>query len=174
MIFDIFLLSFLLMLWVIVAHMVVFSSLLHVSAPLPSYSLWSLCSFSYFHSSLSLFLYSHFLSFPLVSPLHIFLSSCKPFMSSSAQDELRYKVMDACLCGTSLLIVFPPHLSLYLQPPEYIKILYLFYLYVNAPCHSFPLFSSVCAVQKVPPFALSFYLCNSFLLEGYVGNHTIV
>lgn len=91
--------------------------------PTFSYSLWSLCSFSNFHSSL---LDSLFPSIPLVFPLPIFLSSCRPFISSSAHDELRYKVMDACLCGTSLLIVFhsppshslfPPHLSLYLPIP---------------------------------------------------------
>lgn len=44
--------------------------------------------------------------------------------------------MDACICGTSLLMVFSSLISLHHQPPEYIKTLYLFYLYVNAPRHS--------------------------------------
>lgn len=45
-----------------------------------------------------------------------------------------------------------PILSLYLQPLEYIKTLYLFHLYVNAPSHSFLLCSPV-AAENVPPFA---------------------
>lgn len=120
---------------------------------------------------LSLFIfYSHFFSIPLVFPLPIFSSSCRPFISSSADVELRYKVKDACLSGTSLLIVFlslpPPHSLFFLptsrsaspfpQPPEYIKTLYLFYLYVNAPSHSSPFLLSLSAIQKVPPFALGF------------------
>lgn len=165
------------MLWVIVVHMVVFSSLHHFSFfPL---STFLLCPTSFIFivipvlffrfPQFSLFLYSHFLSFPLVFPLHIFLSSCKPFMSSPAQDELRYKVLDACLCGTSLLIVFPPHLSLYPQPPEYIKILYLFYLYVNAPSHSFPLFSCTESASICSQF-LSLQLISPGMLCGKSHN----
>lgn len=80
-----------------------------------------------------------------LSCTHIFFCPSPGFLIFSLHDELRYKVMDACLCGTSPLIVFPFFLShcsfssystLYLsispQPPEYIKTLSLFYLYVNA------------------------------------------
>lgn len=126
----------------------------------------------------STFLLSHFLHihgalFQIFSsiifpfPLPIFLSSCRPLVSSSAHDELRYKVMGTCLCATSLLIVFlspsphslfPPHLSLYPQPPEYIKSLYryLFYLYVNAPSHSSPFLLSLHCTESVA-------ICSQFL-----------
>lgn len=50
--------------------------------------------------------------------------------------------MDACLCGTNLLIVF---FSSSPQPPEYIKTPYLFYLYVNAPSH---ILLSLCCAES--------------------------
>lgn len=170
------------MLRVIVAHMVAFSSLIFLTLLLlcPTFFTYIvvpvLFFFKFVHLSLSLSIsYFHSLSIPLVFPLPIFLS-CRPFISFSTHNEQRYKVMDACLCGTSLLIVFlsssfppphslfPPHLSLYLPiPPSILSTLKLFTYSICMLMHlaTAPLLSSPSALQIVHPFALSF----SFLLE---------
>lgn len=86
------------------------------SAPLPSHLSWSMCFFhifTVFSLSFLLLLSPH----PSHLTLPLFLSSCRLFISSSAHDELRYKVMDACLCGTSLLIVFLSSSSFPLSSP---------------------------------------------------------
>lgn len=74
------------------------------------FSLWSWSSLQIL-TVLSIF-DSRFLLILLVfPPVHTFFLSFSRPLIFSLHDELRYKVMDACLCGTSPLIVFPFFLS---------------------------------------------------------------
>lgn len=60
---------------------------------------------------ISIFLFIFYSSF-FFSPAHSFSYIFWPFFTlyvSLLEDEQRYKVTDACLCGTRPLIVSPPH-----------------------------------------------------------------
>lgn len=117
--------------------------LLPAAAPLSLKSLHIISTF------LFIFYFCFFLSCWL---FHIFFGLSLLFMSPSSRMswDIRSRMPASAAPGRWL----SPHpiLSLYLQPPEYIKTLYLFHLYVNAPSHSFLLCSPV-AAENVPPFA---------------------
>lgn len=163
---------------VIVAHVVAFSSLLlsmfpfsHSPLTLPHFlhiqygpcalfqistALSTCLYFPTFSPSLSSFLYLYFRPPVGLSFLPL------PTMKWDIRSWMPAFVAPACWLSFSLFLLIPSFLptshsaSPFPQPPEYIKSLYLFYLYVNASRHSSPSLLSPSALQKVPPFALSF------------------
>lgn len=134
--------------------MVAFSSLflstffsLSYSAPLPSHLLWSMRFFFTFSQCSHSLFYSFFPFIPLIlSYLYFCLPVGFSFLPLPTMNWDIRSWMPAFVAPARWLSfspppplsLFPPQLSLYPQPPEYIKTLYLFYLYVNAPHHSSP------------------------------------
>lgn len=139
-------------------------------APLLSYSYCDPCALFQIFTVLRFLYLSR--SIPLIFPLPIFcppvgLSFLSvPMMNWDIRSWLPAFVTPACWLSFSFLFFSPFFLptshaaSPFPKPPECIKTLCLFYLYVNAPSHRSPLFSFLCST-----------IYSQFLsVEGNAGN----